>query len=359
MQISYHTYYTNCKNIEQIRLEMVKYSIKYGKKAAAIAFDTTVKTVRKWANRYEEGKSREALSDKSRARKTQSNTITQYWIQQILDYAEKTISNNKRFKIKYCKTAINCPYSIKTMSKVLHRFGILKKKKHKKHERKKDLRNIKKNLNAFEKLQIDIKYLDDIPEFFRDYMQYGFPRYQITARDVKSGGLFIGFAREKSRANVVAFLHYIIEHLSKHGVDLSKTIIQTDNGTEFITGFNSKKDSLFTKYANIACKKHMLIPPGACTYNSDVEASHRLIEEEFYSQKYFNSQNDILKQSFDYINYFNFERYNNYKGGTPLYIMKNDFIGKHLPPNVLSLKPIIVDFEFDRLTSVHNCVNNI
>jgi len=44
-----------------------------------------------------------------------------------------------------------------------------------KKERKRDLREKKKAYKAFEKLQIDIKYLDDIPELYYEYKHYKLP----------------------------------------------------------------------------------------------------------------------------------------------------------------------------------------
>ena len=60
-----------------------------------------------------------------------------------------------------------------------------------KKERKRDLRERKKRYNAFSKLQIDIKYLDDIPGLYYEYKHYKLPRYQITAWYVRTGALFI------------------------------------------------------------------------------------------------------------------------------------------------------------------------
>ena len=37
-------------------------------------------------------------------------------------------------------------------------------------EKKRDMREIKSKYRAFEKIQVDIKYLDDIPEFYHDFM---------------------------------------------------------------------------------------------------------------------------------------------------------------------------------------------
>ncbi|GAH03189.1 unnamed protein product, partial [marine sediment metagenome] len=44
----------------------------------------------------------------------------------------------------------------------------------KKYERKRDLREIKKKLKPFEKIQIDVKYLDDIPEMYPECIVFKF-----------------------------------------------------------------------------------------------------------------------------------------------------------------------------------------
>lgn len=49
------------------------------------------------------------------------------------------------------------------------------------------MREVKNKYRAFEKIQVDIKYLDDIPEFYHDFMQFHLPKYQITARCIRTG----------------------------------------------------------------------------------------------------------------------------------------------------------------------------
>jgi len=56
-------------------------------------------------------------------------------------------------------------------------YGYIKLNKTKK-ERKRDLRKKKKRYKAFEKLQVDIKYLNDISELFYEYKHYKLPKYQ-------------------------------------------------------------------------------------------------------------------------------------------------------------------------------------
>ncbi len=65
---------------------------------------------------------------------------------------------------------------------------------------------------------------------------------------------------------------------------------ETDNGTEFTAPWNSLEKTLFTKIIECSLTStHKTIPAGAKTYQSDVESSHRLIEDEFYACRYFSS----------------------------------------------------------------------
>ena len=86
------------------------------------------------------------------------------------------------------------------------------------------------------------------------------------------------------------------------------------------------------------------IPPGAKTYQSDVETSHRLIEDEFYACRYFSSAQDFLKQAHQYQNHFNFTRFNTYKNGSPVQLLQQ--VAPHINRDVLNFKPVLVDTFF-------------
>jgi hypothetical protein len=80
------------------------------------------------------------------------------------------------------------------------------------------------------------------------------------------------------------FILRLCEHLSAHGVPVPEICFQTDNGTEFTTTWNSLEKSAFTTaIEQVLSARHITIPPGAKTWQSDVETSHRLIEDEFYA----------------------------------------------------------------------------
>ena len=54
--MDYYASYKNSKDPSLLRKELINYAMDYGNKKAAQQFQTTVKTVRKWRNRWEEKK---------------------------------------------------------------------------------------------------------------------------------------------------------------------------------------------------------------------------------------------------------------------------------------------------------------
>ena len=167
-------------------------------------------------------------------------------------------------------------------------------RRYKKHEKKKDLREVKSRYRPFEKMQIYVKELRDIPNILDQSLalglqkkkelpnRYGLPMYQYTARDVKSGALFVSLAYMHNRHTAAIFADRVLTHLANHGI--SPRIIQADNGTEFVNTSDATDDTpLFIQVVTRDNKtKHRRIPPGAKTWQSDVETSHWIIEREFY-----------------------------------------------------------------------------
>ena len=71
MKIDYFEAYRDKKNIEKLRLRMVEYALEHGIKPAAREFNTTVKTVKKWVQRFRED-SGEGLVSKRKTRKVKN-----------------------------------------------------------------------------------------------------------------------------------------------------------------------------------------------------------------------------------------------------------------------------------------------
>ncbi len=337
---NYYELYRNSKDPVQYRGMLVEYALKHGIKPTAREFKTTPKTVRKWVERFKAEK-KPGLQNRSRKPHASPNQMKPYWYYKIQDICTQAQSRHKRITATWIQKTYTIPYSTRTICKVMHQVGFMPQKR-KKYQRSRDLREIKRQLKAFQKVQVDIKYLDDIPELYQAYKAYNLPRYQITARCVRTGALFYSYALEKSSTNTTLFMLYLADHFKRYGVPLEQLVIQTDNGTEFTMPWNSLRTSVFTKTITEQLHAHhVLIPPGAKTWQSDVETSHRLIEDEFYAREEFTSYFDFLCKAAQYQEYFNTQRYNRYKEGSPLDILQA--IEPAIDSGVLCLKPVIID----------------
>ncbi|MGQ9854652.1 MAG: hypothetical protein ACUVTG_14795, partial [Candidatus Oleimicrobiaceae bacterium] len=67
------------------------------------------------------------------------------------------------------------------------------------------------------------------------------PRYQCTARDVRTGGQWISYGESKETTNAASFARYLLSQLTHYGLDLSEVIIQTGNASEFIGSVQKRK----------------------------------------------------------------------------------------------------------------------
>ena len=334
------------KDPKVFRYKLVTYAKKHGVKPAARVFGTTPKTVRKWFRRWEPG-SMKGLSDQSRAPKRPHTYITEGQRKEVIELKKMLPS----FGAERMKQNFDLTLSEKTIRRIWREEGLLKKKR-KKHKTKQNLRAIKAQWKLFEQTSIDTKDLDDIPELWPQIKALGLPKVQYTAREVTSGMMFIAYADERSLIYADLFVKRIIQHLIHCRIDLKDCRIQTDNGSEFIGAWNAKDDSIFTK--TISCVEglqHITIPPGAHTWQADVETVHRIIEDEFYEVESFTSRNDFLKKATTYCLWFNVARKNSYKENqTPwdIAVKKNPSIDPQLP----LLPPVFLDELYFQCTNV-------
>ena len=325
------------KDPKVFRYKLVTYAKEHGVKPAARIFGTTPKTVRKWLRRWEPGSMR-GLSDQSRAPKRPHTYITEGQRQKVIELKKMLRS----FGAERIKQDFRLTLSDKTIRRIWREEGLLKKKR-KKHKTKQNLRAMKAQWMLFEQTSIDTKVLDDIPELWPQIKALGLPKVQYTAREVTSGMMFIAYANERSLIYANLFAKCIIVHLIRCGIDLKGCRFQTDNGSEFIGAWNAKNDSIFTKtVTSVEGLEHTTIPPGAHTWQADVETVHRLIEDEFYEVESFTSRNDFLKKATTYSLWFNVARKNSYKESqTPwdIAFKKNPYIDPQLP----LLPPVFLD----------------
>ena len=101
-----------------------------GIKPTAKLYMTSVRIVRKWFRRYKEsGKS--GLKDVSRRPQNSPNAIPEEKRKLIKELRDKTHFGASRLKAEY-----NLTNSSRTINKVLHRYGLIKKRKRKHHKKK-------------------------------------------------------------------------------------------------------------------------------------------------------------------------------------------------------------------------------
>jgi len=335
--IGYYTNMRRSKDPKWLRYEMVRYAREHGVKPTARAFHTTPKTVRKWLSRWEPGSMR-GLEDRRKGPNSKRSKIDP-------KQREKAIKLKRKLKswgAERIRREFDLTISEKAIRKIWKEEGLLRKKR-RKHKTKNDLRKMKARWRLFEQIDIDTKHLYDIPEYFIQMKRHKLPKYQYTARDVVSGLQFLGYASECTLTYATLFAETIIDHLKACGVNLDGSRIQTDNGIEFIGSWSAKEPSLFTK--TVQAEKgliHDTIPPGAHTYQADVETVHRIVEDEFLEVEQFTSTQDFIDKATAYVIWFNVARTNSYKGyKTPWEIIRQR--DKTISPKIAILPALFLD----------------
>ncbi len=296
------------KDKKQQRYQMVIHAKTHGIKPTARIYATTPKTVRKWLMRFVEG-GYQTLDDSSKRPHTSPGATPK-------DLERKIVAlkgEYKRLGADQVKILEDLPTSAKTIRKIWRKNGISSRKRRKKHVTKQNLREIKKEFALFERVCEDTKDLWDIPEYWPQMKLMRLPKVQYTFREVSTGVQFLGFSDERSLTCTELFARYVNEHLKKHGLIIEKGIRQTDNGSEYIGSWSAKGPSAYTIEIESASLVHGTIPPGAHTFQSDVETVHNLIEVEFYEIEKFTDKADFMEKAYTYQLFFNLERPNTYK----------------------------------------------
>jgi len=335
---NYYKLMRELKDKTQLRQQMVTVARQQGIKPAARIFHTTAKTVRKWLRRYDG--SLKSLHDESKAPHNPGRTITDADEQKIVKAKKRLPTWGARRLKKDCQL----PYSVKTIRKVLKKHGLLRRYRRKKHETKLSLREIKKQWDFGQQIDVDTKYLLDIPEYrIQHLLNPELPKWQYTFRDVTTGLLFVAFADELALSYSALFADRILEHLKSCGVNVNPFTIQSDNGSEFVGSWQAKDDSVFTKIVqNKYAATHRTIPPGKSNWQADVETVHSLIETEFFMLESFKSRTDFLRKANSYQLYFNLARENSGKEfNTPWQLIQNKL--QNPDPHIPLLTPVFLD----------------
>ena len=322
-----------------LRLKMVTYALSEGIKPAARAFGVTVRTVRKWLRRYQQERLA-GLNELPRIPLHCPHKTSPALERKIVNLRKQfTFKGAKRLKYEH-----DIPCSHQAISRILQEHGLIKKRR-KKHKRKRDLSAIKKRWPLFGQITADTKDLKDIPHYWPQMKKLGLPKYQFTAREVRSGLMFLGFANEKSASNACLFAQILCGHLKNCGIDMSKLKFQTDNGSEFIGCFRDDRtrDGFERIVQGFGCT-HRRIPPRAWSYNSDVETVHSTIELEFYDMENFESIKDFHQRVASYQAWYNIIRVNSNKDyKSPWQIIKESAEGG-MNIELARLPPLMLDW---------------
>ena len=321
--------------IVDYRHQMVEYAKVHGISACAVEYKTTRKTVRKWVTAYKQ-KGTEGLKNKSRLGQYHPNKMSKKIEKKILDYRKDTDLGAYFIKDKY-----NLKYSTKTIHKKLKQNGLVKKPKTK-HRNKRDMSEMRNSIKAFEKIQIDIKFLTDIPNLFEQILLHGLPKYQITARDYKTGWSVIGYSTTKDSTSVGIFIMFVLSCLIAAGVDLKSVCFQSDNGSEFRNLSTKGKKSLYEEILTKYGVKYRFIPIRAPTFNSDVESFHGRIEKEFYDIENISCTKNLLLKSWLYMVWYNKSRKNRNKNHMAPAKILEKCNGLNVD-KLVTIKPIFVD----------------
>jgi len=321
-----------------LRLKMVQHALASGVKPTARAFATTPKTVRKWLARYRQERLA-GLNELPRIplrcpHKTPANL------------ERRIVALRRQFPFmgaKRLKFMHNLAPSHEAIRRILREHGLLAKRR-KKHQRKRHLAEVKRHWRLFAQFTVDTKDLKDIPHYWPQMQNLQLPRYQFTAREVRSGLMFLAFAQEDTAVNACLFARILCQHLRACGVNPEGIRFQTDNGHEFI-GCKRQDGSRdgFEKTVGAFQGRHKRIPVRAWSYNSDVETVHGTIEDEFYDLENFSGLGDFHRRVATYQAWYNLLRPNMNKDNlAPWQIIRN--LRPTTKPALARLPPLMLDW---------------
>jgi transposase InsO family protein len=312
--------------------------------------------VRKWVKRYKEG-GLEGLKDKRKAPRRIPHKLKPEDEKRIVELRQKHPSWGSRRLIE--RYGVKGSHS--SVNRVIKQNGLFKPKR-KRWRKRKDLSELKKKMNFFEKSQVDTKDLIDIYKYWPFMKSLKLPRYEYTLRELSTGMSFYAYAEENNSTYASLFARYVIEHLRSYGVESAKINStscnasigwQTDNGSEYIGSVKKKINRLsaFEKVLKENRIEHERIPPRCSYLQGDVETFHRIVEDELYEVESYNNQIEFLGKAYAYQLYFNYLRKNRYRDNkSPVEILKERF--PNIDEGILNLPPIrletLLDFDYNK-----------
>ena len=326
-----------------LRYAVVHHAKAHGIRAAMRHFQCHRNTVRTWLRRYDAGD--HSLADHSKRPHHSPNRTPAH--------IEKTVVEARMKVPCFGAARLIDAFGLKLGKGAAHR--ILRDKKlvrprPRKHKRKADLRKIKAAHAPLTHLQMDTKYLNDIPNYYAAMEQLALPRFQYTIRDESTGALFVSYASELSKTYATLAIDGLLAHLKAHGVDVAQVQVRTDLGTEFDGDTVHYREEGFHCSIERHGAAHRFNPPARPNANADVESSHSTIEQEFFDIESFSSPVQFMAAARTYQHFFNFGRKNRSRSNkTPAQLLREK--APHISPRALLYPPVFLCAEVGQLLS--------
>jgi transposase len=325
------------EHIFQLKKQVVQWAQVHGIKPAVAKWGIARNTIRTWLRRFE-SEGNQGLNDKRKG----PNKIphkTPLEVEQAVIEARQQAPCYGPQRLKYFFD-IQC--SVGAVYRILKAKGLSTRLK-RKYQTKNDLREVKAKYKALGHLQMDVKYLRDIPNYWGQMKEFRLPHFQYTIRDTKSGMLFLGFSDELSELTARTMMDYVVARVRAQ-MPNHRIIIQTDNGSEFSGGARHFDTSRFSQGVHKHEAEHIFIPPGMCNANADVESVHNSIEKEFFDLTAFESRGDFMQKVETYRLFYNLERPNRSKKmKTPWLITQEDWPDSDVATHAVVIKTVDLD----------------
>ena len=330
-------YYSLVRNMSKynLRYNLIIKAKQISISEAARYYNTTRKTVRKWLRRFEQ-EGLEGLKDKSRA--------PNYIPHKMDECKEDMIVSLRKDHPGWGARRFKCLYGIEGAYGAIHRVikqnGLVKPKRRRWRKRK-DLSELKKKLNFFQRSQIDTKDLIDIYKYWPYMKRLELPRYEYTLRELSTGLCFYAYANANNSTYASLFARYVAEHLKSYGIKTAQIVWQTDNGSEYIGAARKRINRLSAFEAALKDYQieHGRIPARSPNLQADVETFHRIVEDELYDIEGYENEVQFLGKTYAYQLFFNYIRKNRYRDNkSPVDILRERF--PEVDEGVLNLPPI-------------------
>lgn len=105
----------------------------------------------------------------------------------------------------------------------------------------------------------------------------------------------MGYGVELSVTYASLLIRRVLAHLGRYGIAPEEVVVQTDRGGEFSGQERTRRGFGFVYTVRELCgAEHTYIPPRWPNANADVEAFHRLVEEEFFELERFGDREEFL-----------------------------------------------------------------